>query len=85
MAVEQPGSPESLRRHLDWLYGPGGVYPGNVPCRCDHAYKSFGRWPDGISAGEGWMRTTTHPDCPHHGTKAEKERRERHAADRRRR
>jgi hypothetical protein len=64
---------ESLRRHMAWLYGPGGVYPGNVPCKCDHAYKSLGKL-YGVTAGKGWVRTTTHPHCPHHGDKATKSR-----------
>jgi hypothetical protein len=70
----------SLQRHLDWLYGPRGVYPGNVPCRCDHGYRGLGML-YGTSMGKGWVRTTTHPDCPHHGTRAEKERRERYKAE----
>ena len=69
----EPGSPESLRRHLNWLYGPDGVYPGNVPCKCKHGFESLGRV-NGVNIGKEWLRVTTHPDCPHHGTKASKER-----------
>lgn len=45
---------------------------GDVPCRCRSAYKSIGRL-DGITMGKGWVRMDTHPDCPHHGTKAQAE------------
>jgi hypothetical protein len=61
-----PGESESMERHLDWLYGPNGCYPGNTPCKCDHAYQGLGRL-HGIDMGKGWVRTTTHPECPHHG------------------
>lgn len=56
----------SLKRHLEWLYGKGGVYGGDgSPCRCEHAWKPLGR--DGsVNMGSGWVRTTTHPNCPHH-------------------
>ena len=63
------GTQESLQRHLDWLYGPGGVYGEGKharPCRCEHSYKGYGRQ-NGIDMGKAWVRTTTHPDCPHHG------------------
>lgn len=62
----------SLQRHLDWLYGPGGVYStaGAGPCRCEHGWQSLGQL-YGVAMGKGWVRTTTHPHCPHHGTKAE--------------
>ncbi len=59
-------TPESLKRHLEWLYGKGGVYggDGHHRCLCDHAYKSGGKGP---WAYTGWVRTTTHPKCPFHG------------------
>lgn len=65
------GSPESLARHLEWLYGKGGVYRGDgTPCRCEHAYRPLGRL-YGVNMGMGWVRTTTHPYCVHHGDKAQ--------------
>lgn len=70
---------ESLRRHLRWLYGPDGVYPGNLPCRCEHGIRSLGRV-NGTNMGSGWVRITTHPGCSHHGTKAEGERKRRQRA-----
>lgn len=51
---------ESLRRwkvHCD----------GDDRCTCEHAWKSLGRL-YGVSMGKGWVRLTTDPDCPHHGT-----------------
>lgn len=64
--VAAGGTPESLDRHYAWLY------PNKArPCRCEHAYRSLGR--DGrINMGKGWVRVTTHPDCYHHGTAAQK-------------
>lgn len=78
MAMLTAEQKQSLERHLHWLYGPGGVYsqgPGATfgKCRCDHGWRSLGR-ANGINMGKGWVRLTTHPDCPHHGTKAEKAR-----------
>lgn len=61
---------DTLTAHLDHLYGPKGVYPGNVPCKCEHASVGMGRI-QGIDMGKGWVRTTTNPHCPHHGTKAQ--------------
>lgn len=58
-----PDSPESLARWLDWLYAKSGK-----PCRCEHAYKNLGRL-YGVSMGKGWVRTTTNPQCAHHGKK----------------
>ena len=77
------GSPESLKRHLNWLYGKGGVWGGDgrMKCRCEHAWVSGGRL-YGISMGKSWARTTTHPYCPFHGTKAEAERKARQKAKR---
>lgn len=71
----EPGSPESLRRHLEWLYGKHGVYPGNTPCRCEHAFARLGQV-NGVDMGSGWVRTTTHPNCFHHGDAAQKRWRE---------
>lgn len=70
----EPGSPESLARHKEWLYGKGGT-----PCRCEHAYISGGRL-YGLSMGKSWARTTTHPDCVHHGRKAQAEAKRRQKA-----
>jgi hypothetical protein len=36
-------------------------------CTCEYAYKSLGR-EYGVSYGKGWVRLTTEPGCPHHGT-----------------
>ena len=75
----EPGSPEHLQRHMQWLYVESGAYDSSRGmCRCEHAYKGLGRWPDGVMGGKGWVRTSTHPDCPHHGTVAERERKARH-------
>lgn len=37
-------------------------------CTCDYAYKGLGRL-YGVSMGKGWVRMTTEPGCPHHGTR----------------
>lgn len=60
----------SLERHLMWLYG------STTRCRCEHALVSAGRV-DRINMGRMWARTTTHPNCPEHGTTAQRERTER--------
>lgn len=57
---------ESLKKHMAWLY-PNP----NKPCRCEHAYKGMGKL-HGMNMGKGWVRLTTHPDCYHHGTKAQR-------------
>lgn len=72
MAETVPLHPPSLVRHLKRLHAE--------TCPCEWAYKSLGRLYD-VSMGKGWVRTTTHPECPHHGTKALK----RHQAEQRRR
>jgi len=56
-------TPESLKRHLEWLYGKGGVYGGDGRhrCLCDHV------WSPSREYGAGWARSTTHPKCPFHG------------------
>jgi hypothetical protein len=36
-------------------------------CTCEYAYKSLGRL-YGVGMGSGWVRLTTEPGCPHHGT-----------------
>lgn len=59
------GGTDSLKGHLEWLY-PNPARP----CRCDHGYLPQGRI-NHINMGKAWMRTTTHPDCVHHGTKAQ--------------
>lgn len=79
VAGVEPGGKESLRRHLAWLYtGKDAVYSENAgtPCLCEHAFKGLGRV-YGMDMGKGWVRMTTNPNCVHHGTKAEKERKER--------
>ncbi len=59
-------------KHMDWLFGDSGL----PMCKCAHAIRSLGRQ-DGINMGKGWVRITTHPECAHHGTKAEAERKAR--------
>lgn len=59
-------TPESLKRNMEWLY-PNP----ERPCRCESAGVSLGRL-HGIGMGKGWVRTTTHPNCYHHGTAAQK-------------
>jgi len=58
------GPDETEQAHRDWLFG-------SVPCRCDHAIRPLGVLHD-LQMGEGWVRITTHPDCPWHGTKAQR-------------
>lgn len=55
-----------LVRHLRWLY-PNPA----KPCHCEHAYVGLAAL-HGIQMGKGWVRTTTHPGCYHHGTVAQK-------------
>jgi hypothetical protein len=57
---------ESLKRHLAWLYPDP-----TKPCRCEHGWGNGGRL-HGINMGKTWGRTTTHPNCYHHGTAAQK-------------
>lgn len=54
-------------RHMEWLYGKGGVYGGDGTqrCLCEHAYGNLGRL-EGVPMGKGWVRTSTHSDCPFH-------------------
>jgi hypothetical protein len=40
---------------------------------CGYRWGDFGQL-YGISMGYGWIRTTTDPACPQHGTRAEKAR-----------
>jgi hypothetical protein len=47
---------ESLRRWVVYVYK-------DDRCPCEYAYKSLGQ-----GYGKGWVRLTTEPDCPHHGT-----------------
>lgn len=58
------GQDTGLDRWMNWLYKDEPM------CKCDHAIRSLGRV-DGINMGKGWVRITTHPYCPQHGTKAE--------------
>lgn len=59
------GTQESLERHLAWLYPDP-----SKPCLCDSGWVSYGTL-HGVNMGKGWARTSTHPDCYHHGTKAQ--------------
>lgn len=34
-------------------------------CKCEHAIQSLGVLYK-INMGKGWVRTTTHPECPEH-------------------
>lgn len=51
---------EGLRRWTVFVYK-------DDKCTCDYAFKGLGRL-YGVSMGKGWVRLTTEPDCPHHGT-----------------
>lgn len=53
--------PPELVRDLEWL--------GLLDCTCSHAFKGLGIL-HGVSMGKGWVRMTTEPECPHHGTEA---------------
>lgn len=37
----------------------------HLDCKCDYAWRGLGRL-HGINMGNGWVRITTHPDCPTH-------------------
>jgi hypothetical protein len=62
--------PESLEERMKWLYPDP-----TQPCICDHEYKGLGIL-YGVSMGKGWVRTSTDPHCLHHGTEAERIRKE---------
>ncbi len=47
-----------------------------ISCKCQYAWRSMGRL-HGIGMGKGWVRITTHPNCPEHGIEAEAARRAR--------
>jgi hypothetical protein len=49
---------EGLRRSV--VHGQG-----DDRCTCDYAWKALGTL-YGVSFGNGWVRMTTGPDCPHH-------------------
>jgi hypothetical protein len=51
---------ESLRRWVMYV-------DKDDRCPCEYAYKNLGR-EYGVSYGKGWVRLTTEPGCPHHGT-----------------
>jgi len=67
-----PDSLEALEQWNNFLYPDPAK-----PCICLSDYKGLGRF-YGVDMGKGWVRVTTHPDCLHHGTQAERERWERH-------
>lgn len=48
---------EKLRRWIVYVYG-------DDRCTCDYAWRSFGH-----GYGQGWVRLTTEPDCPHHAAR----------------
>jgi hypothetical protein len=58
MSTIAPDSIESLQEWLAWLH------PG-VKCKCTYDYKSLGLL-HGVSMGKGWLRMSTHPQCPVH-------------------
>lgn len=58
--------PGSLERKNAWLYPDP-----KKPCKCDSVWSSAGRI-DGINMGMDWHRSTTNPNCYHHGTAAQK-------------
>jgi hypothetical protein len=63
---EVEGGPESLKRHMEWLYPDP-----SRPCVCAHTWTSSGSC-YGIQMGKAWHRTTTEEWCYHHGTEAQK-------------
>jgi hypothetical protein len=44
-------------------------------CTCAHEWRKCTGRLYGISTGPGWVRTSTEPECPQHGTVAEEQRR----------
>ena len=40
---------------------------GDDRCCCRYEWKGIGVLYD-VSMGDGWVRTTTEPGCPHHGS-----------------
>lgn len=56
------GTPQDLK---DWM-----AYLKIQDCTCRLEWKSLGRL-DRINMGKGWVRMTTEPECPDHGTKAQ--------------
>lgn len=58
--LADPACPDSLRRWLKWV--------DILDCPCAFDWQSIGIL-HGVSMGKGWVRVTTEPDCPHHGTK----------------
>lgn len=38
---------------------------GILRCKCELEIRSMGRL-HGVNMGEGWVRITTHPECPVH-------------------
>jgi hypothetical protein len=41
---------------------------GDARCPCAHRWKLCTGILYGISMGPGWVRVTTEPGCPHHGS-----------------
>ncbi len=59
--VDANHRPEALVRWLAWL--------GTEDCTCAYSWRSLGIL-YGVSMGKCWVRMTTEPECPHHGTAA---------------
>jgi hypothetical protein len=51
---------EGLRKWIVYVYK-------DDHCPCEYEFKNLGLQ-DGVSMGKGWVRLTTEPGCPHHGT-----------------
>lgn len=64
-------SPSSLADWRRWLQ--------IEDCPCQLEWRSLGRL-HGVSMGMGWVRTSTEPECPHHGVEAERRRQARRRA-----
>jgi hypothetical protein len=57
--------PDTLEALLAWLYPDP-----ERPCSCDHKRLPAGLL-HGVDMGHDWVRTSTNPDCWHHGTAAQ--------------
>lgn len=56
-----PKEPEPITEHL--------ARCGTPDCTCPSEWKSLGIL-YGVGMGNGWVRTDSSPDCPHHGKTA---------------
>lgn len=58
-----PDKQELLEKKMAWLYP-------DRPCICKHKWLPGGRL-HGVNMGHDWFRTTTEPECWHHGIEAQ--------------